>query len=356
MNLLMRMLYGLANIIPKGYANKLKTSIQYADTNRDWRFFGGIIVLLMFVVLLSSFIGTQIYEFSVSEEELLQFQEDELSPEEILEEINNIQIFKISSYILVSVLLFFLIPFVINTYFFLKMDKRSNEVEIVLPNALNLVAANLRAGMTPYQSIKMAAIPEFGVLGKEFERATSRSTGVKNFTDYLEEISQRVNSLTLQRTIRLLVASMKSGGKLAELLEGLSLDISERSSLKKELEVNIKTNMMFIMFIIIMGTPSLLSISIYFVETVSEIQEGTDLDSAQSADIGGFGGGELSISAVFLERISYVILFMTSLLASFFLGGVLDGDVKRGLRFAPYMVVGSFIVFIIARYTIDALL
>ncbi|MFT4313341.1 MAG: type II secretion system F family protein, partial [Candidatus Woesearchaeota archaeon] len=211
---------------------------------------------------------------------------------------------------------------------------------------------NLRAGMTAYQAIKLSAIPEFGVLGEEFKLATSKSTGVRNFTDYLEDISLRVNSLTLQRTIRLLVSSMKSGGELAPLLEDLSVDIAERASLKKELETNIKTNMMFIMFIIIVGTPSLLSISIYFVDTVTDIQGQT----TTQGEIDGFGGGDIVITSSFLEGISYVILFMTSLLASFFLGGVLDGNIKRGLRFAPYMIIGSMVLFVIARYIVNTML
>ena len=346
-------MYGLANIYPKKLREGLQSQSIFAASKTDGYFWSGIIVTFLFLTIITSILAIPLISFELSDEDITLMELEEKEPQEILDSMQQTKLYRQIGFISVVLAILLTVPFGIHTIFFLRADKRANNVNTVLPNALNLIASNLRAGVTPFEAMKMAAIPEFGVFGDELKVATSKSSGVKNFDDYLLEMNTRVNSLTLHRVVRLIVSSLKSGGKLAEMLEGLSTDITEKASLKKELEINIKTNMMFIMFIIIVGTPMLLSISIYFVDSVSAIQDGNDFGDS---DISGFGGGEIVITSDFIERIAYVMLFLTSLLAAFFLGAVLEGDIKRGLRYAPIMIIGSYTLFIIAQFIINNML
>ena len=59
----------------------------------------------------------------------------------------------------------------------LKTDDRSTQVDKVLPDYLQLAAANVRAGMQLDRAMWYAAKPEFGILSKEMELASKRVFG-----------------------------------------------------------------------------------------------------------------------------------------------------------------------------------
>ncbi|MFW5746188.1 MAG: type II secretion system F family protein [Nanoarchaeota archaeon] len=232
-------------------------------------------------------------------------------------------------------------------------DRRTTKANDVLPDVLKMMSANLRAGMTPYQAMRAAATKEFDPLGQEFLAATNKSIGNVSFEDMVMEIPAHFNSAALSRSLKLFTSSLRSGGRIADLLDELALDISERKSLKNEMVTNTKTNGMFIMFTIIVGTPLLLAISIYFVDVVSGLQA----VSGGGGGVAGFGlgglGGEIVISSSFLTAVAYGILFLTGLFACMFMGAMIDGDPKKGMKMSPIVVGASFLVFFISRYAIS---
>lgn len=320
-----RIVLGIGNIQFTPYAQSFSQSLQYSGSKLSLQMWMGIlnitlVISLFFFSLIAYYLQLALYWYGIG-------------------------------FIVIAVLL----TFIFYIWIFFLAERRTKSVENELPNALMLISANLRSGMTAFEALQKAALPEFGVLGDEIATATSRSYGSKDFSDYLLEIPTRVNSLPLHRMIRLFVSSLRSGGKLADLLEGLAADMTERRALKNDLEINIKTNLLFIMFIIIVGTPVLISIAIYFVATLTDIQSSMDMGS-NAQGVTGFGGGQISITTDFLVYVAYGMLFFTGLFASFFIGNALHGEAFKGLKYAPIMVVGSYIVFIIAQYLIFRLL
>lgn len=249
-----------------------------------------------------------------------------------------------------SFVTFFIIELVLYMVIYLKMEDRTKRVEKVLPDTLQLISANLRAGMTPFQALRLAARPEFGPLKEEIEHATANALGTESFSDILLRMSERIKSDMLDRTMKLFTTSMKSGGKLAQLLEELGRDISETNSLKKELLTNTKTYTMFVMFTIIFGAPLLFAISIHFVKIIVDMQAKTGVANV------GFGlsflSGEVVITPDYLMKIAITVIIVTSILASVLIGVIAEGKPKYGLRYAPLILGGSLIVFAAARYLI----
>jgi Flp pilus assembly protein TadB len=242
------------------------------------------------------------------------------------------------------------IIFVTYMLLYFKAEHRANGANKDLPNALSVISANLRSGMTPYHAVKKAGDDDFGLLSLELKRATARSIGTKPFTDYLLDISTRIKSSQVNRSLRLFVASLRSGGKVVDLLLELSQDISERLTLKKNLMMYMTTNVMFIMFIVIVGMPGLLAISVYFLDTITAITVQNAASLSQSNI--GFGGGEIVITSAFLISVSYFVIFLTGLFACFFLGAIVDGDIRKGLIYAPLLIGGPYVLFFVARFLI----
>ena len=229
---------------------------------------------------------------------------------------------------------------------YFRMEERTKQVEDSLPDAFQIIAANLRSGMTPYKSLKLTARKEFGPLQEEIKYATSKALGTESFSETLLRMSDHIKSDMLDRALKLFTTAMRSGGHLASLLEELAADISETKALKNELVNNTKMYTMFIMFTIIIGTPLLLAISINFVEMVSSMQEKT---GGVVSDFGmGFLAGEVTITPDFLTTLSLVMLFLTGVLASMLIGVINEGKPKYGLKIAPTVIGGCYLVFFVS--------
>lgn len=182
----------------------------------------------------------------------------------------------------------------------LMADKRTDEVEEALPDVLQIVSANISAGMTPYNALWVAARKEFGALAEEIKIAQKETLGGKAFTDSLTEMSLRVRSNTLQRTIRLIIQGMKAGGELPHILQGIGTDIRQMKLLQKEMAASTMSYILFILFGMIIGAPLLFSVSINFVDIMNKFQPDTletDTSSGGSAMAGMQGFDMMSMGS-----------------------------------------------------------
>ena len=240
------------------------------------------------------------------------------------------------------VLVFFIFYFLL----YISVEDRRKRVERVLPDMLQMVSANTRAGVTPIVALRMAARPEFGPLEDEIKYATTKALGTESFTDALLGMSETIKSEVLERTIGLFAASMRSGGNLASLLDLVAEEIREAQELRRELIAGTSMYIIFILFTMIIGMPLLLSISIQFVSMV---------ESMQAKGSGGEFAHELGlaiqapISATFIEQAALVSLIFTALFASMLVGVIHDGSEWYGLRYAPLFIIASSLIFFLLK-------
>jgi Flp pilus assembly protein TadB len=238
---------------------------------------------------------------------------------------------------------------------FFKATDRAKRAEEALPDFLHLVSSNLRAGMTPYNALKSSRRKEFGPLSDEIAHATQRAFGSESFSDILLKISKRLNSGTLERTLRLFTTSLRSGGHSAKLLEDLAKDITESRQLKNDFVSATKTYSMFISFTVAVGAPFLLTIAMQFVKMITGIA-GKASFSGSSA-LGGLSmfAGQMPVSVDFLFALSISMLVGTGTLASVLMGVIKEGKLLEGLRFAPIMIAASIVVFFVAQRIIGGM-
>lgn len=245
---------------------------------------------------------------------------------------------------------FLFVQLILFTVLYFRAEDRARRVEEVLPDALQLVSSNLRAGMTPFSSLRTAARPEFGPLEEELKIATTKSLGSESLESALMSISSRINSEVLERVLKLFSSSLRSGAKLADLLQEAARDITDTQTLKRELQTGVKTYSMFIMFTVIVGMPLLLAISIHFVRMMESIRPER---LGEAAGAIGFGGGEQLITIAFLTQMSYVVIFVTSFLASAMMGVIREGKESYGARYVPVVMSLSYLLFFIGRWFIS---
>lgn len=172
-------------------------------------------------------------------------------------------------------------------------DARAAEIEKVLPDALQLISANVRAGMTIDRAIWLAARPEFGVLEEELKRAGTNTIGGKTIKVALMEMAARIKSNLLEKTFRLVIEGIESGGELAHLLEETARNVRTVQSLRKEIKSSVTTYSIFIFFAAVLGAPALYAISLFFVEIMTKLWSPKVLGGAQITG-SSMGGGMLS--------------------------------------------------------------
>ena len=79
-----------------------------------------------------------------------------------------------------------------NAWLILAVEKRKNFVESVLPDALELMSANIKAGFIPSQALLLSARPEFGPLSDAIKKAGNQILTGLSFSDGLKEIPKYI--------------------------------------------------------------------------------------------------------------------------------------------------------------------
>jgi len=241
-------------------------------------------------------------------------------------------------------------------------DSRATEIEKVLPDALQLIAANTRAGMTTDRAIWLSARPEFGILEEEIRLVGARTVGGKSTKDALSEMAKNIKSSILDRTVKLINEGIESGGELAHLLEETSNNIRTTQTLRKEIKASVTTYSIFILFASVVGAPMLFAISLFFVEVMGKLWGPQVLAGAAAtgAGAGGIGtsfirAGEISITPNEIFWFAIGSITVTTLFGSIIIGLIRYGEAKRGVKYIPILLGGALFIFFMARFLIEVL-
>jgi len=242
--------------------------------------------------------------------------------------------------------------FLINLLLILKGDSRAKRIEDVFPDALQLISANIRAGMTPEKAIWTSARKEFGDLQIEIQRVASETFAGDPLSKAFLNMNSRINSAILNRTIQLLVEGMTSGGELAVLLDETRAEIEQMAILQKEAKANVSMYVMFITFASLLGAPLLFGVSTFFVEILtaltSKLSSGSIGKQAATSGVSLLGAtGGLAISPAFLMKFSITAISIIAGFAALLVGLIKGGDAKYGLKYVPLYIgagVGLFLL------------
>jgi flagellar protein FlaJ len=243
-----------------------------------------------------------------------------------------------------------------NAYLTLAVEKRKSFVENVLPDALELMAANMRAGFIPSKALLLSARSEFGPLAEAIKKSGKEILTGKSLADGLNEIPKYIKSEILQRTINLINEGSKSGGELVSLLEENAIDIRRKQAIKKETKANIVMYGIFIMFAGVLGAPVLYALSLYLITTLTSLGASNVVSSEVMArGVPLFKGGGVQISPDFLLIFSVSSIIVTTFFSGIIIGLIETGKEKGGIKYVPIFMIIALIVFFGASFVISAM-
>jgi len=253
---------------------------------------------------------------------------------------------------------FILSAFAFYLLLLLRSDSRAQQVEFVLPEVLQIISANIRAGMTLENAIWTAARPEFGPLRDEIKKVSADTFGGVPISESLSKMPLRVRSAILDRSIRLIVEGIKLGGEMAKLLDEVAADIRSVQLLRKEIATSTMMYVIFILFAAVLAAPVLYGISSFYSEMNEKVTAKRNHDTAKGPDLkataaqAGLGGiatlgmggsqkAEGSINSQDIFWFSIASLTITNLFAALTLGLIQHGKATRGVKFIPIFIPAS---------------
>lgn len=251
---------------------------------------------------------------------------------------------------------FFLFQAFLYSILILIAERRRKVVEEVLPDALQLMAANIRSGLTPDKALMLSARPEFGPLEVEIRKAAKRTISGETLENSLTKLSESINSKLLKRSVKLIIEGIKKGGELASLLEQTAEDIRHIKILLKEVSATVLMYIIFIFFAAGLAAPLLYSVSTYLVETMTRIGGLLPVTEVPVPGQIGLTIKKVEIPVEFLRYYSLIAITITSIFGSLIIGLVKEGTEKAGIKFIPILFLLSLSIFLISRVLIEGML
>lgn len=239
-------------------------------------------------------------------------------------------------------------------FLMLSMDKRTKFVEMILPDALQIVAANIRSGFIPSRAILLSARKEFGPLSEAIKNVGKEMLTGKSFQDSLDELTKSIKSEVLERTVILLKKGTIAGGQLVSLFDETAKDMRRRETIRKEVKANILMYAIFIGFAGCVGAPLLYGLSSYLVSTIGQmgdVMQVPDEYASQTLLIN-FG---LDISSEFLMYFSVAAIIITTVFGGLLIGIIGAGKEKEGIKYIPILTTISLIIFYATRLAIGSI-
>jgi len=260
--------------------------------------------------------------------------------------------FIIKRRIIPSILIIIITPILSFLFFYLKNSLKKSErikkMENIFPDFLQLMASNLRAGITIDKSMLLSVRKEFNPLDKEIQQTGRDIATGKEIEIALLDMSKRIKSEKIHKTILLLISGIRSGGNLATLLEETSVNMRERGFVEKKASSNVLMYVIFIFVAVAIGGPLLFGLSSLLVGTLTNLLSGMPSGGAEVTNLP-FTMSAVTISSEFVKYFALVFIISTDILAALVLGLVNKGEEREGIKYLPALLILSLATFFIIR-------
>jgi pilus assembly protein TadC len=237
-------------------------------------------------------------------------------------------------------------------FLILAVDRRTKFIEKILPDALQLMAANIKSGFIPSRAMLLSARKEFGPLSDAIKKSGKEMMTGKPLQESLEEIPKSMKSEALETTISLIVRGIRSGGQLVSLFEETALDMRRKESIRKEVKANIIMYGIFIAFAGAIGAPVLYALSSFLVTTITNMGAVTQIPQDFATTLPIIRFGSINISPDFLFWFSIAAILITTVFGGFIMGIIDSGREKAGIKYIPILLILAMVIFFSARIMI----
>jgi len=258
--------------------------------------------------------------------------------------------FMLLSFILISLLTYFLI--IIGSFIFFDyiVYKRTKEIEEVLPEFLQLASANISAGMPIDRALWFAVRPKFGILAKEIEEVAKSNIAGEGLEQALETFTKKYDSKILRESMNLLIEGMRAGGEIGYLLNQIAANMQDIKIMRKEISASVMSYVIFITAASIIGAPFLLALSSQLLVVMTGIASSVNLDDSSGSSSSTFkiSMSADSISLGDFKIFAVVVLLFSSIFSAMIISVIRRGNTNESLKIIPVYILVSLVIFFLA--------
>lgn len=263
--------------------------------------------------------------------------------------------FKKVPFLMIFAGLFFLLQVLVYFVLLLRADAKAKFVENILPDVLQLMASNLRSGLTADKALLLAARPEFGPFRDEINNVGKEITMGKEIGEALSDMSNSIKSERLGKTTSLIITGLKSGGELASLLDQTARNLRQERLVDSRIRASVMMYVIFIFAAVCFGAPLLFGLSSFLVEFLTESLGRIEMPETAATNLP-LNFTNVSISLDFVILFAVLFLLSSSILGSLLLGLISRGKEREGIKFMPFLAILSISIFFIIRFAIKHML
>jgi len=239
----------------------------------------------------------------------------------------------------------------------MKIYQRTKLIDDKLPEYLILVSTNLKGGLSFDKSLWSSIKPEFGILSEEMGMVSKRVMTGTDLSEALLELARKYDSPTLKRNLNIIIGELESGGEVAKVLDQIIENLRKTKMIKDEMSANTLMFTIFIAAIVIVISPLLFALAFNLLQILVGISNQVAPALANSASTGAMSLNikKIDISVDEFKAFSVLALAIISLFSSMILSIIQKGDIKGGLKYMPFFVASSVILYLIFMTTLNGL-
>jgi len=240
--------------------------------------------------------------------------------------------------------------FILVIYFYvdLRIYLRTKKMEEMLPDFLQVVASNLKGGMSFENALLGAIKPRFTILANEMAEVSKKVMTGHDVRKALSELGEKYDSPMLRRAIDLMISELESGGQIADLIDKIVDNIKETKVLKEEISASAVAYTIFMAAIVIFIAPLLFSLSfhllIVILNFVSRLTAATGRTGALPFSI-----GDVVVSPDSFRYFSIAAIGVISFFSSLIVSIVEKGNIKSGLKYIPILISSLVLYFVFMK-------
>ena len=256
----------------------------------------------------------------------------------------SLAISKANQHLISMAMVFALAPYSVYAWY---RNKKVNDLETKFAEFLKDLAEYWKVGISMSSAVQTLAKGDYGAMSKEIKKMNSQISWGVAFNDVLHQLSQRIKTRLVTRSVSLIEEANLAGGNIADVLESAAKDASEIKWLESE-----RTRGVFMYVVVIyIAFGVYLAVIAVIVALFLPAIIGTSQGMSETDDPGGGGGaaiggmGQKKIEASKLTFIFFSSVLVQSVGSGLMAGMMGEGKLSAGLRHVVIMTLMSWGVF-----------
>ncbi|MGC8676450.1 MAG: type II secretion system F family protein, partial [Candidatus Micrarchaeia archaeon] len=239
-----------------------------------------------------------------------------------------------------------------------KIEQRKTFVESILPDFLQIAAANIRSGIAIDKALVVAARPEFQYFSDSIREIDKELYAGMTLQQALYDLASRYRSTQLQHTIRMIIEGVQYGGGMTDLLNQIAKDTRAQQTIQKEISGQLFLYTIFIAFAALIGAPVLYGLTsqmIYVTDTVWAGILKSNPGGLPTVGVSFLRPSPPKITIAMYHNFAIAAVLMITGFAAFIVSAISTGSIFKGIRYLPLFLLIGIGVFLITALVIGGM-